>query len=303
MLKKPKILVVGSFMMDLIASTKRAPNSGETVVGLKFQTAPGGKGANQAVQCARLGAKVTMVGQVGDDAFGKIMRKSAAASGVDQPVEAAYHGHVARGAYLGPLVDVAYHYHVAVVRYLLPAAHRSRVDEGFGRRALRGGSRFALRVEPVGLGGAEAHAVEPYARTLVGDYPFLDETAARLDEALPYLREQRRRKDARLQIYDDFAPLEKMAAHRQKLGEAVYHLAFAHVRRDDALQRPGLSAFQLYHLPAPLFTFCGFGAAFCSVFCGSAYFSPFIKKLSILPTIGPVSEEPAFPASAIATTA
>ena len=40
MLKKPKILVVGSFMMDLIASTKRAPNSGETVVGLKFQTAP-----------------------------------------------------------------------------------------------------------------------------------------------------------------------------------------------------------------------------------------------------------------------
>ena len=64
MLKKPNILVVGSFMMDLIASTKRAPNSGETVIGLKFQTAPG-KGANQAVQCARLGAHVTMVGQVG----------------------------------------------------------------------------------------------------------------------------------------------------------------------------------------------------------------------------------------------
>lgn len=44
MLKKPNILVVGSFMMDLIASTKRAPNSGETVIGLKFQTAPGGEG-------------------------------------------------------------------------------------------------------------------------------------------------------------------------------------------------------------------------------------------------------------------
>lgn len=43
MLKKPNILVVGSFMMDLIASTKRAPNSGETVIGLKFQTAPGGR--------------------------------------------------------------------------------------------------------------------------------------------------------------------------------------------------------------------------------------------------------------------
>lgn len=83
MLKKPNILVVGSFMMDLIASTRRAPNSGETVVGMKFQTAPGGKGANQAVQCARLGAQVTMVGQVGDDAFGRIMTDTAAASGVD----------------------------------------------------------------------------------------------------------------------------------------------------------------------------------------------------------------------------
>ena len=83
MLKRPKILVVGSFMMDLIASTRRAPQSGETVVGLKFQTAPGGKGANQAVQCARLGAQVTMVGQVGDDAFGRIMTETAASAGVD----------------------------------------------------------------------------------------------------------------------------------------------------------------------------------------------------------------------------
>jgi len=100
MLKKPNILVVGSFMMDLIASTKRAPNSGETVIGLKFQTAPGGKGANQAVQCARLGAHVTMVGQVGDDAFGKIMTDTAAAAGVDvshvsvDPQESSGVGHI-----------------------------------------------------------------------------------------------------------------------------------------------------------------------------------------------------------------
>lgn len=100
MLRKPKILVVGSFMMDLIASTRRAPQSGETVVGMKFQTAPGGKGANQAVQCARLGAQVTMVGQVGDDAFGRIMTKTAADSGVDvthvsvDPQEASGVGHI-----------------------------------------------------------------------------------------------------------------------------------------------------------------------------------------------------------------
>lgn len=83
MLKKPKIVVIGSFMMDLIASTRRAPNAGETVVGIDFHTAPGGKGANQAVQCARLGAQVTLAGRVGDDSFGEMMTETARASGVD----------------------------------------------------------------------------------------------------------------------------------------------------------------------------------------------------------------------------
>ena len=82
-MKKPRILVVGSFMMDLIASTPRAPHEGETVVGLKFRTAPGGKGANQAVQCARLGADVTMVGRVGNDAFGTALKNAAWEAGVD----------------------------------------------------------------------------------------------------------------------------------------------------------------------------------------------------------------------------
>lgn len=82
-MKKPKILVVGSFMMDLIATTTRAPKEGETVIGLKFRTAPGGKGANQAVQCARLGADVTMVGRVGGDAFGEVLVDSAKSAGID----------------------------------------------------------------------------------------------------------------------------------------------------------------------------------------------------------------------------
>lgn len=80
---RPKILVVGSFMMDLIASAERAPASGETVVGMGFATAPGGKGANQAVQCARLGACVTMVGRVGDDLFGRTMLDAVRGAGVD----------------------------------------------------------------------------------------------------------------------------------------------------------------------------------------------------------------------------
>ena len=83
MTRKPRILVIGSFVMDLIASTARVPQSGQTVVGLSFRAAPGGKGANQAVQCARLGAEVTMVGCVGDDRFGQDMLECARASGTD----------------------------------------------------------------------------------------------------------------------------------------------------------------------------------------------------------------------------
>lgn len=77
-----------------------APNSGETVVGMKFTTAPGSKGANQAVQCARLGAEVTMVSKVDDDAFGRIMTETAAAAGMDvshvlvDPQEASGVGHI-----------------------------------------------------------------------------------------------------------------------------------------------------------------------------------------------------------------
>ena len=69
----PKILVVGSFVMDQIASTDVFPAEGETVLGKRFTKAPGGKGANQAVQAARLGADVTIVGKLGLDANGDEM--------------------------------------------------------------------------------------------------------------------------------------------------------------------------------------------------------------------------------------
>lgn len=83
MVDMPKILVVGSFVKDLIVSAGRFPEAGETVLGHDFHTASGGKGANQAIQAARLGARVTMVGKVGDDVFGKEMIASCAESGID----------------------------------------------------------------------------------------------------------------------------------------------------------------------------------------------------------------------------
>lgn len=81
--RKPKILVVGSFVMDVIATTERVPASGQTVYGKSFHMAPGGKGANQALQCARLGADVTMMGCVGDDLFGQHLLETPRKSGVD----------------------------------------------------------------------------------------------------------------------------------------------------------------------------------------------------------------------------
>ncbi|WP_273124422.1 ribokinase [Bacillus weihaiensis] len=69
-MKEVKITVIGSINMDLVTKTSVSPNQGETVMGESFFSIPGGKGANQAVAAARLGARVKMVGRVGSDAFG-----------------------------------------------------------------------------------------------------------------------------------------------------------------------------------------------------------------------------------------
>lgn len=69
-MKSPKITVVGSINMDLITSLSQLPKQGETIFGESFTMKPGGKGANQAVAAARLGANVSFIGKVGNDALG-----------------------------------------------------------------------------------------------------------------------------------------------------------------------------------------------------------------------------------------
>lgn len=77
------ILVVGSINIDLVVHAPRYPVPGETVIGSAFQTFPGGKGANQAVAAARLGAQVVMLGRVGEDDFGDSLIEAMKADGVD----------------------------------------------------------------------------------------------------------------------------------------------------------------------------------------------------------------------------
>ncbi|MBJ6361513.1 ribokinase [Paenibacillus sp. GCM10012307] len=82
-MKQPNIVVVGSINMDIVVKTSRFPEGGETILGDEIHFIPGGKGANQAVALARLGAQVTMIGAIGLDPFGRTLMTSMVDSGVN----------------------------------------------------------------------------------------------------------------------------------------------------------------------------------------------------------------------------
>ena len=127
----PQIIVFGSLNMDLMVRVERAPRAGETLQGRGFMANPGGKGANQAVACARQGARVAMVGCVGQDGFGETLRSALAADGIDVT-------HVrAAGASTG----------VAVVMV---------DDQGENRITLVPGANELLKADPEVLGQAVA---------------------------------------------------------------------------------------------------------------------------------------------------
>src|SRR5919201_1702292 len=77
---RPRITVVGSANVDYVARCERLPRPGETVTDAEFERVPGGKGANQAVAAARLGAQVAFVGRVGRD---DLVLRSLEQDGVD----------------------------------------------------------------------------------------------------------------------------------------------------------------------------------------------------------------------------
>ncbi|MFM9611081.1 ribokinase [Streptomyces niveiscabiei] len=77
------LLVVGSANADLVIGVERRPGAGETVLGSDLAVHPGGKGANQAVAAARLGARTALLARVGDDANGRLLLESQQGAGVD----------------------------------------------------------------------------------------------------------------------------------------------------------------------------------------------------------------------------
>ena len=80
---RPRVAVGGSFMMDLVVQCNHLPLGGQTVVGQDFVTFVGGKGSNQAIAAARLGADVSMIGRLGADSFGDELLKNLLAEGVN----------------------------------------------------------------------------------------------------------------------------------------------------------------------------------------------------------------------------
>jgi ribokinase len=80
---RPRITILGTFVADLAFRADRLPTWGETVLGSAFRMGPGGKGSNQAVAAARLGASVSIITKVGLDEFGNIARRTWANEGID----------------------------------------------------------------------------------------------------------------------------------------------------------------------------------------------------------------------------
>jgi|DewCreStandDraft_2_1066082.scaffolds.fasta_scaffold02262_3 ribokinase len=139
----PRIVVVGSLNMDLVIKTPRIPGVGETVLGEEFHTFPGGKGANQAVASALLGAEVFMVGRVGRDSFGRELLESLTSKQVDTRFVLEDPAHATGVAFIA--VDGAGNNAIVVA----PGANRhvSRGDVDRAEVAIRGAQALVLQLE------------------------------------------------------------------------------------------------------------------------------------------------------------
>jgi ribokinase len=129
------VLVVGSINVDLVVATAMLPGRGETVVGGSFAQHQGGKGANQAVAAARMGAAVTFVGAVGDDEFGRASLNDLKGEGIDVTRVAVLNGDSTGIALI--VVDLHGQNQIAVA-----SGANGKLTGAFVERALAGGAQL-----------------------------------------------------------------------------------------------------------------------------------------------------------------
>ena len=143
-----RVVVAGSINVDLVAQVERFPRPGETVPGRDLARFPGGKGANQAVAAARLGAPTTLVGAVGDDAFGAEMLAFLGTMGVDRQHVIAQPGRSTGTA----LITVAADENSIIV---VPGANASVAPASIAAVDLRAGDILLCQLEiPIATVGA-----------------------------------------------------------------------------------------------------------------------------------------------------
>lgn len=172
------IIVIGSINLDLIATVERLPAAGETVPGDSFRTAPGGKGANQALAAARAGEKTRMIGAVGKDAFAREALSLLEAGGVD--LTGVHEAHASTGTAL-ILVAADGENIIAVV----PGANGAVLPGDLARVGIAGGDMVLLQNEipPQTVEAALDAARAAGASTMLNTAPFRSEAAHLLAKA------------------------------------------------------------------------------------------------------------------------
>jgi ribokinase len=137
------IVSFGSINMDLVVRAPHLPKPGESLVGRTFFTAPGGKGANQAVAVARLGAHSIMIGRVGEDVFAETLRASLRGYGVDATHVATANGEPSGVALI--TVDDNAENNIVIV----PGANNAFTDDDLTRlgSALQGAAALLIQLE------------------------------------------------------------------------------------------------------------------------------------------------------------
>ncbi|KWA15357.1 ribokinase [Burkholderia territorii] len=177
-----QIAVVGSLNVDLVTHAPRLPVPGETLLGTKFQTVHGGKGANQAVAAARLGASVAMIGCVGGDAFGARLHDALVAERIDVT-----HVHRIDGEATG-VATITVDAHGANSIVVVPGAN-ARLDAELvdrARDAIAGAALLVCQLEvPIetvarAIGSALAHRT-PVLLNPAPARPLFDALLARID--------------------------------------------------------------------------------------------------------------------------